>query len=292
VGVYTAVITASNGIAPDATHTFTLTVVPSMWNINLGSSTGGRISANATNAEAGRTVTVTVTPNRDYELDNLSVTRDDNNEYLSINHYQSTGLVTFTMPASDVTVTANFLKTDLHSRWERAKALIEAAVFTLPQDKAINADLIRYALADLINQLIASTGFTISPYDIVVFLFNTATAGDPDNPSGVGGRFEFRVSPAVLNNSAYSSGVITATQHDPTTANGELNIENGELKAWIQNGVLHVSGLKAGDTWSLYNLSGILLHRVAATDSKAQFPLPELGLYLIVSGGKTVKVIY
>jgi hypothetical protein len=98
------------------------------------------------------------------------------------------------------------------------------------------------------NELIKETGFVISPYDIVLFDFNflSAQVGIPDNLSGTNGYFEFRISPAIVNNSAYSEGVITATAFDPT-ANDRITVGVRHalpLQAWTQNGTLNVSGQK------------------------------------------------
>ena len=69
----------------------------------------------------------------------------------------------------------------------------------------------------MINELLrdAQGGilFTISPTDVVVFDYNflPAQAGTTDNPDGVNGYFEFRVTPLETRSSAYNNGVINAT---------------------------------------------------------------------------------
>jgi PKD repeat protein len=331
-GTYTVVLTASNGIAPDATLTFTLTVDPPVYHIYLRSSPsgGGSLSASATTVQAGQYITVVATPARDYELQGFTVNRNDNGQPVDA-HYPSASECAFTMPASDVTVTATFLKTDLQSRWERAKALIEATLFTVTQQQGNDPNTLRFVLADIINRLIASpsvntlssaispeghadairistslndhlaasTDFTVSPYDIVIFAHRPATAGDSDRPTGVDGSFGFRVSPAALNNSAYADGTITATPHDPT-GNDVITGEHAgsPLRAWTQNGTLHVSGLISGEQWSVYNLNGILIFSSIATErrgepmcSPSSVRLPDRGIYIVTSGTRTVKVI-
>jgi hypothetical protein len=254
------------------------------------------------------------------------------------------------MPASDVTVMATFLKTDVHCRWERAKALIENHRFRFEAFKMADGSLnfkyigldvvvrsqlatnsddwattqgrpynwattqgspdnepdlraatdytneilrLRFALADAINLLIAETNFTISYGDVVVFDFNyrSPISGDADNPSGTDGFFEFRVSPAIVNNSAYSEGVITATAFDPTN-NDIVGVRHAlPLRAWTNNGTLHVSGLTPGQPWSVYSISGTLVYRNIAVDANVNIPLPERGLYIIQSGNRTIKLI-
>ena len=62
------------------------------------------------------------------------------------------------------------------------------------------------------------------------------------------------------------------------------------LKAYVQNGRLHVSGLTVGDLWSVYNLYGISVHQHMATAEDAVIVLPKKGIYIILSAGQSVKV--
>ncbi len=61
----------------------------------------GSVSASTVDASAGETVTLTVTPATNYELSSISVTAEDNTPVTVIDNK-------FTMPASNVTVTAEF----------------------------------------------------------------------------------------------------------------------------------------------------------------------------------------
>jgi len=64
------------------------------------------------------------------------------------------------------------------------------------------------------------------------------------------------------------------------------------LKAWIQNAMLHVSGLTAGKLWSVCNVSGVLVYQGIANGEQADIPLFVRGVYFVQSGNKTVKVVY
>ena len=70
------------------------------YNVNVNPTTNGTVTADPTSAEAGTTITLTVTPNDGYVLEALAVTSSEGNVTVTAN--------TFTMPASDVEVTANF----------------------------------------------------------------------------------------------------------------------------------------------------------------------------------------
>jgi len=69
------------------------------------------------------------------------------------------------------------------------------------------------------------------------------------------------------------------------------NAQETTLAAWMQNGTLHVSGLTAGKSWSVYDVSGKLVSQGIANSEKADIPLFESGVYLVSSGDNTVKVI-
>ena len=76
--------------------------------VNLPAVTGGKVTASPASAQSGSTVTLTVTPDEGYELASLTVT-----DYLGnqIALSGSGSRYTFTMPASQVKVTATFTKT-------------------------------------------------------------------------------------------------------------------------------------------------------------------------------------
>ena len=71
------------------------------YNVNISATTNGTVTADPTSAEAGTTITLTVTPVGGYVLDALTVTDASSNPVTVTDNK-------FTMPASDVTVTATF----------------------------------------------------------------------------------------------------------------------------------------------------------------------------------------
>jgi hypothetical protein len=134
--------------------------------------------------------------------------------------------------------------------------------------------------------------FKISYTDVVVFGYNYRPPidGDADNPEGTDGYFEFRVSPAIVNNSAYSSGTIKAIAFDAT---GNDSFAAASLRATKQqNGSLRVAGLTPGRQWSVYSIAGTLIYSSIATDNEANILLPAHGLYIIRSGSASLKVVY
>jgi len=63
------------------------------------------------------------------------------------------------------------------------------------------------------------------------------------------------------------------------------------LKAWIQNGTLHLSGLTAGKTWSVYTVSGALVHRGVANSTEANLHLNASGIYFVKSNGQVLRLL-
>jgi len=203
------------------------------------------------------------------------------------------------MPAVNVTVTAYFVNPTYQAAWEAAKAIIEAADFSILQKESNTQTELRYRLAEKINEMLKNNAtfsilhspFTVSASDIVIFDYNflPAQEGDADNPDGVNGYFEFRVTPPDTRSSAYNEGTISATAYD-AVANEQLTMNNEQLRAWTQNGTLHVKGLTAGKTWSVYNLYGQLIYTGIADGNKAEIPLPEKGIFIITDKDKKESI--
>jgi hypothetical protein len=75
----------------------------------------------------------------------------------------------------------------------------------------------------------------------------------------------------------------------PTGANNVEEIHTG-LKAYTQNSTLYISGLTAGNTYSVYNILGTLVYQSVANADKAEIALPGRGIYVIVSNGSVIKI--
>ena len=72
-----------------------------IYTITISQTTNGTVTSNVQNAEAGDTITLTVTPDTGYSLDTLTVLDASSNPVTVTNNQ-------FTMPASNVTVSATF----------------------------------------------------------------------------------------------------------------------------------------------------------------------------------------
>jgi len=74
---------------------------------------------------------------------------------------------------------------------------------------------------------------------------------------------------------------------------GMNDIGTSALKAWTSNGALYVSGLSAGEKYSIFTLSGICLARGTASGNDIQClaSLPAHGVYILQTSQNTVKVV-
>ena len=75
--------------------------------VSVETATNGTVSVSPRNASKGATVTITVTPNEGYVLGTLTAT-DANGDTISLSN-EGNGKYTFTMPSSNVTVSATFV---------------------------------------------------------------------------------------------------------------------------------------------------------------------------------------
>ena len=108
------------GVAKDATETFSYTK-PSSGGSSGGSSSGkttykvttsavnnGGVNASPSNAEKGATITITLSPDKGYKLDKLTVTDGSGKTVSTVK--KSDTVYTFTMPASAVIVGVSYVK--------------------------------------------------------------------------------------------------------------------------------------------------------------------------------------
>ena len=81
--------------------------VSNTYAVSIGKTANGKVSASPTTAKKGETVTLTVTPDKGYALDKLTVT-DKNGDQVKLT--EKNGKYTFTMPDGKVDVKASFVR--------------------------------------------------------------------------------------------------------------------------------------------------------------------------------------
>jgi hypothetical protein len=65
-----------------------------------------------------------------------------------------------------------------------------------------------------------------------------------------------------------------------------------QLTARTHGSTLYVSGLTAGQPWSVYAITGALVYRSTSGGSEANITLPARGVYIVQSGDTAIKVAY
>jgi len=99
-----------------------------------------------------------------------------------------------------------------------------------------------------------------------------------------------RTATITISGAGISEQTIIVTQ-EGTVSNEQLRITNYELRGWMANGTLNVSGLIAGKPWSVYSIGGQLVYTGIATDDKASIRLSTKGIYIIVQENRRAKII-
>jgi len=75
------------------------------------------------------------------------------------------------------------------------------------------------------------------------------------------------------------------------TSDKSTQMPANPLSAWMRNGLLHVTGLTAGKTMSIYNTNGALVYSRVAESSEINIPLSLQGVYIIRSENNSVTVV-
>ena len=105
----------------------------------------GKITIDKDSASKGSTVTITVTPDEGYEIDKIKVTDESGNEIKVTD--KGNGKYTFTMPAKDVDIKADFKETASDS--EEEKTIITMQIGNT--DVSVNEDVIKNDVAPVIR---------------------------------------------------------------------------------------------------------------------------------------------
>jgi hypothetical protein len=249
----------------------------SLYTVSIGTTTNGEVSVSpATSVEAGATVTLTLTPSVGYELYAVTVDKTDETS-VTIPLSGQGNTRTFVMPAYGVTVSAAF------NRIAQVRLI------------QINA-----ALSDAVKPYVAiepAAGSVLAKFEgDVIQLAITVTPGVnlPVPEVYING---VKTDITKVNTTLYYSTIVVGEQ--------DLIVEirgfNGTGVAETAGGVLRtiptsdgfmVTGLVAGEVFSVYNLQGQLVYQGRATASEEAVYLRNKGVYIVVAGAERVKVGY
>ena len=237
-----------------------------MYTVTVTGGTGGG------NYAAGATVTLTATAAAGKQFRQWSFTPTVT---FTGGTNASSATVKFTMPANAVTATAAYDDITPTITTSGATPLPAAKIgeaYTTTLTASSGGATVAWSLASGSS---LPPGLTLSPAGVI--------SGTPTTA----GTYTFTI--RATNGSASSTVTLTLTV-SPGVGNEVVGEHAGSpLRAYAQNGVLYISGLTAGEQWSVYNLSGVLIYHNTATDDKATLALPTRGVYIVRSGNKAVK---
>ncbi|MDR1866454.1 MAG: YDG domain-containing protein, partial [Bacteroidales bacterium] len=239
---------SSETAGASGTITATAYTPPATYGITVATTTNGTVTASPSGpAQAGTLITLTVTPDQGYEINDLKVLTNPDNPATAVETSHPTSLqYTFTMPARAVTVTATFRKTQAQldrESVEAARAAIEGGAYRVAQATANDATTVRTWLVNTLNILFGQSydielrSATPVAGDITVTTFTSATEGTESNPAGVNGSFGFTVGlakGASIATATVMSGVIVATPHAMTPVK-RIELLPGNLTVRILN---------------------------------------------------------
>ncbi|MDR0794698.1 MAG: DUF6383 domain-containing protein, partial [Tannerella sp.] len=73
-------------------------------------------------------------------------------------------------------------------------------------------------------------------------------------------------------------------------ANNVETLRATSLQAYAHDGTLYVTGLTAGNTLYVYNITGTLLYQGIANSDKVEIALPGKEVYIVTNGSSVIKV--
>ncbi len=153
----TRIVLISGNSTDPGSDTGTDPVEPTSYTITISSTTNGTVAASAESATEGTEITLTVTPDEGYELDELTV----NNGDVTVTDNK------FTMPASDVTVTATFKQTTTEPVGPTIPDVENETILWTGSESAEGSDGHVYNLtADLFTNIKAGDTFRVYVSDI------------------------------------------------------------------------------------------------------------------------------
>ena len=85
--------------------------------------------------------------------------------------------------------------------------------------------------------------------------------------------------------------LIIQSDNNEVTGNSEFTPPN-PLRAWVCNGMVHITGITVGQALSLNNVAGALIYHGIAASDKVDIPLSAQGMYVVRSANHTTSVVY
>ncbi|MBO7202211.1 MAG: InlB B-repeat-containing protein, partial [Paludibacteraceae bacterium] len=202
---------ATPGATISANTTLYAKWVENTYNVTINSATNGSVSVNKTEGiKANETVTLTISPNANYELESL-VVKDASNKDVTVTNN------TFSMPSSNVTISATFAQKSptlvLTSGSASQTVNVNAAISTIKYTASGSAASIKVdGLPNGVTATISGLVATISgkPSEVGTFNFSVTATNNESKTTVLSGKIVVNAVAPVITKPA--STTISATQ--------------------------------------------------------------------------------
>jgi hypothetical protein len=171
-----------------------------------------------------------------------------------------------------------------------AVRLVDLETFSVSQLEANTRTEVSRWIEEQLGDMFSALGLQVNIQDISFSIFVSAEAGVSQEPSGSNGRFTFDL---TLSSESYSThinnvnGIIIATPYD----NVSTEVVNGPgLKLYTTGGILYIDGLELGETLCIYNIIGLPVYKVKATEREQRVSNLSCGIYIVTVGKRGQKV--
>jgi hypothetical protein len=78
-----------------------------------------------------------------------------------------------------------------------------------------------------------------------------------------------------------------------TSVDNERIEPTAPLRAWTADGILHISGLRHGETFCIYTIQGQLIYKGIARTGEEEAALANTpGVYILSAGERRIKILY
>ena len=129
----------------------------------------------------------------------------------------------------------------------------------------------------------------LSPGVYVVVVVMPGYSSQPSEPINLTGSDATNGSTNFTVNESTKS-VAPSTSNVPTNTAELLETDN-PLRAWVRNGMLHITGISVDEPLRIYTYNGALVYQSIPQSEEIDLNLTVQGVYIIRSGGNTIRVV-
>jgi len=282
-GTYPVVLTASNGVNPDATLTFTLMVTDEPVAPEPPVITTTTLPDGATETAYSQNLAATGDEPIMWELESGDLPNGLN--------LAESGAISGT-PTTEGTFNFTVKATNTAGSATQALTIVISAAATPP---VITMETLPGGTTgEAYSQTLTATGTAPFAWELesgdLPNGLNLAENGAISGTPTTAGTFNFTVKATNAAGSATKALTIVISA-DSVTGSDEIPFAN-PLKAWTRNGLLHVTGLTVGEPLSVYTATGTRVYHNVVTSDETDITLDIQGIYIVKQSKNTIKVVF